>query len=176
MSEPEVSPRAPSAEEQQALDPRVVGLWRIQALLSFASFFLPVSLISGGLLLGTLGVGLASVAAAGSIGLFLVVLLIVQVGVWPPLSYDRFRYAVRDQDLWVARGVLFRQQSVIPHARIQHVDTRQGPVERLFGLSRLLVFTASGLAADGGIPGLDAAVAEALRDDLAGRVGGEDGL
>ncbi len=174
MSEPR--PVAPTPEEQQELDPRVVNLWRLQALVSFATFFLPVALVSAGGLVTVLGMGVALAAALGSIALLLLVLLIVQVGIWPPLSYDRFRYAVRDQDLWVARGVLFRQQSVIPHARIQHVDTRQGPLERLFGLSRLLVYTASGMAADGGIPGLDAAKAHALRDDLAGRVGGEDGL
>jgi membrane protein YdbS with pleckstrin-like domain len=174
MSEPDFQP--PSTEEQHALDPRVVNLWRLQALVSFGTFFLPVALVTAGALLTVLGAGAALLAALLSMGLLLLVLVIVQVGIWPPLSYDRFRYAVRERDLWVARGVLFRQQSVIPHARIQHVDTRQGPLERIFGLSRLLVYTASGLAADGGIPGLDSAVAHALRDDLAGRVGGEDGL
>ncbi len=166
----------PDADEQRSLHPRVVALWRIQALVGFATLFGPLTLVAAGVLFTVLGMGPALAAALGSMALLLLVLLIVQVGVWPPLSYDRFRYAVRDRDLWVARGVLFRQQSVIPHARIQHVDTRQGPVERIFGLTRLLVFTASGMAADGGIPGLDSATAEALRDDLAGRVGGEDGL
>jgi len=171
-----VAPKAPEPHELQSLHPRVVGLWRIQAVVGFATLFVPVGLGAAGVLFTILGMGVALIAALGSMALLLLVLFIVQVGVWPPLSYDRFRFAVRDQDLWVARGVLFRQQSVIPHARIQHVDTRQGPLERLFGLTRLLVFTASGLAADGGIPGLDSATAEALRDDLAGRVGGEDGL
>lgn len=169
-------PAPPTPEEQQELHPRVVNLWRLQALVSFATFFLPVSVVVAGGLYTVLGMGAALAAAIGSMALLLLVLLIVQVGVWPPLSYDRFRYAVRERDLWVARGVLFRQQSVIPHARIQHVDTRQGPLESIFGLSRLLVYTASGMAADGGIPGLSTATAHALRDDLAGRVGGEDGL
>jgi membrane protein YdbS with pleckstrin-like domain len=174
MSEP--TARIPAPDEQRTLDPRVVNLWRLQALVSFGTFFFPVALVCAGALFTVLGAGAALLASLVSIGTLLVVLLIVQVLLWPPLSYDRFRYAVRDQDLWVARGVLFRQQSVIPHARIQHVDTRQGPLERIFGLSRLLVYTASGMAADGGIPGLDSATAHALRDDLAGRVGGEDGL
>jgi uncharacterized protein len=169
-------PAPPTVEEQRELDPRVVNLWRLQALVSFGTFFLPVAVVTAGGLFTVLGLGAALAAAGGSIALLLLVLLIVQVGIWPPLSYDRFRYAVRERDLWVARGVLFRQHSVIPHARIQHVDTRQGPLERIFGLSRLLVYTASGMAADGGIPGLSMATAHALRDDLAGRVGGEDGL
>lgn len=175
MSSP-VDPVAPPVQEQRTLDSRVVTLWRVQALLGFATLFLPMAVVATAALVTVLGVGLALGVSLGSLALGLTVLFIVQIGVWPSLSYDRFRYAVRDEDLWVARGVLFRQQTVIPHVRIQHVDTRQGPVERIFGLSRLLVFTASGLAADGGIPGLDAATAEALRDDLASRVGGEDGL
>ena len=172
----DADPVAPPLDEQRQLNPRVVTLWRIQALLGFATLFVPMAVVAAGLLVSVLGMSLALGAALGSLGLGLGVLLVIQVGVWPPLSYDRFRYAVRNDDLWVARGVLFRQQTVIPHVRIQHVDTRQGPVERLFGISRLLVFTASGLAADGGVPGLDTATAEALRDDLASRVGGEDGL
>ena len=167
---------APDLDEQLLLHPRVVGLWRIQALIGFSTLFVPLSLGAAGVLFTVLGLGPALAIAMGSMALLLLVLLIIQVGLWPSLSYDRFRYAVRDHDLWVSRGVLFRQQSVIPHVRIQHVDTRQGPVERIFGITRLLVFTASGMAADGGIPGLDSATAEALRDDLAGRVGGEDGL
>ncbi len=169
-------PASPPPQEQQALHPRVVTLWRVQALLGFSTLFIPMAVVAAAVLFSVLGASLALLAALSSLALGLAVLLVIQVGVWPPLSYDRFRYAVRDEDLWVARGVLFKQQTVIPHVRIQHVDTRQGPVERLFGVSRLLVFTASGLAADGGIPGLATATAVALRDDLASRVGGEDGL
>ena len=69
--------------------------------------------------------------------------------VWPALEYRFFRYAVREDDLLVRSGVLFRRWSSIPHHRIQHVDTRQGPIERALGLSRLLVFTAAGMSADG---------------------------
>jgi membrane protein YdbS with pleckstrin-like domain len=55
------------------------------------------------------------------------------------------------------------------------VDTRQGPLERVFGLSRLLVFTAAGMSADGSIPGLRTDEAERLRD-LLSRRGGDDGV
>ena len=48
-------------------------------------------------------------------------------------------------------------------------------MERIFGLSRLLVFTAAGMSADGSIPGLRTAEAERLRD-LLSRRGGDDGV
>ena len=56
-------------------------------------------------------------------------------------------------------------------------DTRQGWLERLFDLSRLLVYTGAGLSADGSLPGLDSEEAVRLRDELAlGGRGGDDGV
>ena len=112
--------------------------------------------------------------------LVVVVMTLIAINVvfalfWPALEYNAYRYTVRDQDLLVQSGVLFRRWSSIPHNRIQHVDTRQGPFERVFGLSRLLVFTAAGMSADGSIPGLRTEEAERLRD-LLSRRGGDDGV
>ncbi len=87
--------------------------------------------------------------------------------VLPAYAYDRFRYGVRASDVLVEQGVLFRRTTSIPLDRIQHVDTRQGPLERAFGLSRVVVYTAAGLSADGSIPALDERTAAALRDHLA---------
>lgn len=174
MSTAPLPPAGPLAGPQ-TLDPRVVALWRVQALLSFFTFLLPLTLIGAGGLVATLGSGPGLAIALVLLFLVASLLLLVQAVLWPPLAWERYRYELRADDLLIARGVLFRQQTLIPRDRIQFVDTRQGPVERLFGLTRLLVFTASGLAADGGIPGLTGPVAEALRDELARR-GGEDGL
>jgi len=95
---------------------------------------------------------------------------------WPALAFRFFGYAIREGDFYVQRGVLFRRRTSIPHTRIQHVDTRQGPLEQIFGLSRVLVFTASGMAADGSLPGVEHALAESIRDDLSRRGGGDDGV
>jgi membrane protein YdbS with pleckstrin-like domain len=91
------------------------------------------------------------------------------------VSWRHFRYGVREDDLLVESGVLFRHAVSIPLDRIQHVDTRQGPIERLFGLSRLVVYTAAGMSADGSIPGLEEEQADALRDALVRRRG-DDGV
>ena len=71
--------------------------------------------------------------------------------------------------------MLIRSIVAIPTSRIQHVDTRQGPIEQWMGLARLQVHTASGVGGDGMIPGLELPVAEALRDQLVD-VDGEDGV
>jgi hypothetical protein len=120
--------------------------------------------------------GILGSAAAGVVaGALAFALQAVLAIAWPPLDYRAFRYALRDQDLLVREGVVFRRWVSIPYTRIQHVDTRQGPVERLLGLSRVLVYTASGMGADLAIPGLAEAQANALRDHLSRR-GGDDGV
>ncbi len=162
-------PGTPGAPPSR-LDPRVVQLWRLQRIVRLVFVVLPVA--------GALATGIATVAPVAVGAVVATVLVAIQLLLalaWPPLEYGAFSYALREQDLLVQSGVLFKRWSAIPFHRIQHVDTRQGPLDRLFGLSRLLVFTAAGVSADGSIPGLGAAEAERLRDELSRR-GGDDGV
>ena len=148
----------------------MINLWRIQGLTRLASFWLPVTAV-GSVWLG-IQYGFSAGIAAGA-GLVLTIAGLTLV--WPSLSWRAFRSGIRSHDLLVESGVLFRHTVSIPLDRIQHVDTRQGPIERVFGLSRLVVYTAAGMAADGSIPGLDEAHADALRDTLVRRRG-DDGV
>jgi uncharacterized protein len=75
-------------------------------------------------------------------------------------------YAERHDDLMVRRGVLIRRLSVIPYGRMQFIDVTAGPLERALGLATLRMHTAAA-ASDARIPGLQAAAAAALRDQLA---------
>lgn len=156
--------------QAMTLHPRAVQLWRLQGLLRFAVFWVPVSTGLG------VALGLALSPTPGVVvGLLLAGFQGLLALIWPAFEYDRFRYTLREADLLVQRGVLFRTWTSVPYARIQHVDTRQGPLERTLGLSRVLVFTASGVGADASVPGLDEAQAAELRDLLARR-GGDDGV
>jgi membrane protein YdbS with pleckstrin-like domain len=78
-----------------------------------------------------------------------------------------WRYAEREQDLLIARGVLFRRVTVVPYGRMQFVDVTAGPVERSFGLATVQLHTAAA-ATNARIPGLARAEAQRLRDQLAG--------
>lgn len=152
------------------LDPRVVQLWRIQGVVRLFGFWLPLA--------GALGFGVGLRFGVGpGFGLAAAVLVAVLVVtlLWPPIAYARYRYEVRAHDLLVERGVLFRHTASVPLDRIQHVDTRQGPIERIFGLAHLVVYTAAGLSADGSVPGLDEAHAAELRD-LLSRRSDDDGV
>ena len=74
-------------------------------------------------------------------------------------------YRMREDDLVVRRGILFRRVVAVPYGRMQLVDITRGPVERALGLSQLKLVTAAA-ASNVGIPGLLEADADALRDRL----------
>jgi uncharacterized protein len=80
--------------------------------------------------------------------------------------FSAWRYAEREDDLLVRRGVLFSRLSVVPYGRMQFIDVTAGPLERSFGLATVRMHTAAA-ASDARIPGLDREEAARLRDRLA---------
>lgn len=77
-------------------------------------------------------------------------------------------YAIRENDLLIQRGIMFRSTTVVPFGRMQFVDVSSGPVSRLFGLATVELHTASA-SSDATIPGLPAQDADHLRELLAQR-------
>ncbi|MFJ6832302.1 PH domain-containing protein [Streptomyces sp. NPDC091209] len=80
-------------------------------------------------------------------------------------NWRSWRYAERADDLLISRGVLWREETVVPYGRMQLVEVTSGPLERHFGLAGVQLHTAAA-ATDARIPGLDPAEAERLRDRL----------
>ena len=98
---------------------------------------------------------------------FAVLPLALAVWGWGALArnWRSWRYAERDDDLLIARGVLWRELTVVPYGRMQLVEVTSGPLERKYGLSTLQLHTAAATT-DASIPGLAPAEAERLRDRL----------
>ncbi|UQX01699.1 PH domain-containing protein [Streptomyces sp. RerS4] len=80
-------------------------------------------------------------------------------------NWRSWRYAERADDLLISRGVLWREQTVVPYGRMQLVEVTSGPLERRFGLASVQLHTAAA-ATDAKIPGLVPQEAERLRDRL----------
>jgi membrane protein YdbS with pleckstrin-like domain len=91
----------------------------------------------------------------------------------PYLRYRRWRYEIRERDLFLSHGSWFYVLTLIPFDRIQYVETHQGPLDLAFGLMQLVVYTAAGKAAR--IPGLAPDEADALREGLS-KVAGTDSV
>ena len=57
-------------------------------------------------------------------------------------AFTRFR--IGERALSTRKGSLFRRSTTTPYTRVQHVDTKQNPVQRRFGLTTAIVHTAAG--------------------------------
>lgn len=86
--------------------------------------------------------------------------------VMPRLKYKNWFFELRDDELYLKRGVLTKIDSTAPYCRIQHIDISQNIVERLFSLSRLVIYTAGTKGADLIIPGLPHYYAQELQNKL----------
>ena len=64
-------------------------------------------------------------------------------------------YAIRKRDLAYKTGWLYKKQITVPFNRIQHVDIKQGILERRYRLSKLNLYTAGGASSDLTIPGIN---------------------
>ena len=146
------------------LAPAARWLFHLQAFARLVLLWVPVVTI--GVVAGVFLWDAVPAIVLGGAFLFLQFVLAMW---WPFLTWQRWGWALDDEELLIGRGVLFRSLTAIPVGRIQHVDVRQGPIEQALGLARVIVHTASGLGGDGIVPGLEAAEAEALRDRLVAR-------
>ncbi|MDQ3863112.1 MAG: PH domain-containing protein [Actinomycetota bacterium] len=148
------------SEPAERLDPRAITLWRITGTLNM----LP-------LLVGAYFATLALSRFVGVSFFFAIVPVLtvlalagVVVGIAPGLRWRRWRYEIRPEEVDLQRGIFWISRTLVPLARIQHVDTRQGPLQRRFGLSTVVFYTAAG---PNQIPELSAPVAAEVRDRIA---------
>ncbi|MCI0745996.1 MAG: PH domain-containing protein [Verrucomicrobia subdivision 3 bacterium] len=159
-----------SSSEFRQLDPRVIKLWRVRHA------------ITSGVLLGLAMIaGLSAGLATGNwlwplLGWHALLVLRLVLFVWyPARAYRAWGYRLDGKVLETRRGIWFKIVQLLPLSRLQHVDLHNGPIERSFGLASLLLHTAGTQHASIIIPGLDAAEAGRLRDELVA-IGGDDAV
>ncbi len=155
----EVPERLPEPRHQ--LDPRAKSLWRIGALFNGALLVLFVTLMAFGIRRVIIDYDTRwAWLASGT------VLALVLLNAWlgPNLRYRYWRYEIRPDEADLQHGWLVRTRQLVPMARIQHVDTRRGPLDRRFGLASVVLYTAAGPAF---IPALSSEVAADVRDRIA---------
>ena len=120
-------------------------------------------------IVGGIGVGGRLEAA---LPIFLAVLAVPAL-IGAAVKYAFYRWRLTHDELVLDSGLLNRRNRVIPFARVQNVEVRQGPVQRVFAVAELRVETAgSGAEAEAVLAVLSLADAQAARAELlAGRRG-----
>ena len=148
------------AEPAERLDPRAKTLWRITGALG-ALPLLAGAALGSWVLLRIAGVPLL----VGVLPIVAVmVYLVISVGVAPGLRWRRWRYEIREDEVDLQRGIVWISRTLVPLARIQHVDTQSGPLQRRFGLATVVFYTAAGANQ---IPELSAPIAAEVRNRIA---------
>lgn len=91
--------------------------------------------------------------------------LIVLGALW--IAFRRYRYTFWRLDtdgFAVRRGRLWLWETQVPTSRVQHLDIKRGPLERMQRLASLVLHTAGTRLGGVHVSGLDETVAERLRE------------
>ncbi len=92
------------------------------------------------------------------------------VVVAPDRIYRRIGYSVDRSLLRVVRGWLFHVDTIVPFVRVQHIDVKRGPLDKMFGTATLVVHTAGTHNSIVSLPGLSPDAAATIRDDIRGLI------
>lgn len=160
----EFSSRSPSNSVTNRVHPRVRIVWAIKwVCIGVAAAVVGTVALSSGSDLETLLLAVA--AASPVVG---VVLALVR--------YRRFRYAVTDDGVYVRRGLLTVNETVVPPESIQQVDVDEPLLSRPFGLVAVRIYTAGTFGGRVALPGLDRETATDLADRLDRLARGDSGV
>ena len=149
---------------RQRLDPRVIRLHQVAhaivsgVLLAAALLTTNIAALAGGRWWKVLIFLAGSFVGAG---------IVWRLGHrWAQLSYDHTSWLLSPAGLEIGRGVIWRKTLSVPRSRIQHTDVVQGPLQRSYGLSTLVLYTAGAEHARIALDGLAFETALAVREDL----------
>lgn len=141
------------------LDPHYTTVMRLEGMLTTLPFVIGASVFSG-----------MELVPGWAVGVPVLILALVLIGLLPMKRYRSRGYHMADDRLRVVKGVLFHSDSVVPFSRVQHLDVEQGPLERMFGIARLILHTAGTHNASVILPGLAHADAVTMREEIRAHV------
>jgi membrane protein YdbS with pleckstrin-like domain len=154
---------AAPADAMSPLHPDQLWVIRIRGLLTALPLVAAAAIVDLGPLRGT-------GAPAGWLGGAAALLAVAALAVLPGRRYRAWGWRETEDELHVRSGLWVRYRTVVPFARVQHIDVAQGPVERRFGLATLILHTAGTRGASVPLPGLASAEAERMRDRIRGKI------
>ncbi|MDX1670937.1 MAG: PH domain-containing protein [Balneolaceae bacterium] len=146
-------------EPENRLTQRAVKAWRISELFRSIIFWIPVFVLW---LISLEGNGPASWIIY-TVAAFALVFSILSISLIPKIRWLRWHYQIDQHEIDLMHGVFIIRRTLVPVNRVQHVDTRQGPILRKFGLADVTISTA---ATTHEIPALDSETADRVRNQI----------
>lgn len=142
----------------QYLSPEAINAWRISGFMG--SLFYWIIPIGYGIV--AIGTGLPGWPVWVLAALF-IILTISEASWLPWLRWKKWRYRVDEHEIDLQQGIFVVTRTLIPVKRVQHVDTRQGPIYRSFELASVTITTAGDTHE---IPALSESVADEDRKSV----------
>ncbi len=62
----------------------------------------------------------------------------------PKVRYERYRYILNEEEIDVMEGFIFTKRNIVPIERLHKIAVLKGPIDRVFGLAKVVVTTAGG--------------------------------
>lgn len=118
-------------------------------------------------LLGGVAFGTTALLPVGEVlaGVVTAVVWLGWVAWFPSARLRRWRWRLTDLAIELQHGVFVHRHDAVPYFRIQQIDIRAGPVDRLLGIAELAVTSASA-AGSATLPGIPEELAPDLREEL----------
>ncbi len=142
----------------ETLNPRIRSVWILKSTVFAAILGIIVAVLVDAFL----------PLQGGVLGGVVFAFLFLALGTYQVFRYRAWGFEIREDCVYLERGVFTRVKTLMPFVRIQHVDTRRSPLDRVFGLASVVVYTAGSRGADAMIPGLLPDRATGLRETLKG--------
>lgn len=78
------------------------------------------------------------------IGGVVLALDLLYVLISPKVRYERYRYILNEEEIDVIEGFIFTKRNIVPIERLHKIAVMKGPIDRAFGLAKVVVTTAGG--------------------------------
>ncbi|WP_010195149.1 PH domain-containing protein [Bacillus sp. m3-13] len=143
-------------EPNQMIDRKALSVWRISAALN--SIFYVLLIVGYWFIQRSFEFPWWTLLIAG---VLFVLIFLFTVVIFPSMQWKRWRFEVHEHEIDLQHGIFIKKRTLVPMVRVQHVDTRQGPILKKFHLSTVLISTAATIHE---IPALDEEQADKVRD------------
>jgi membrane protein YdbS with pleckstrin-like domain len=149
--------------EMTPLHPGQLKVLRLRAAIAAAALLAAMLVADLTVLRKTmLPLGVATAVAA--------IMLLAWVILMPRRHYWGWGYASTEDELHIQHGLWTQTRTVVPFGRVQHIDVAQGPIERAFGVGRLILHTAGTRSSAVDLPGLEFGEAGIMRDAIRSKI------
>jgi len=66
----------------------------------------------------------------------------LSIFVHPFIEYKQWKYCIAEDRVEFTHGIYYKSKNIIPISKIQHLEIKQGPLQKLFHLSSVEIYTA----------------------------------